>query len=969
MAGFGEAFTVMAVFEAYDKMSSVLEKMDVGLNRFSETAMKTATVAAEAGARIDESLLQTASGADAVEVADARLQAAQSKLAVSTKEQAAAERELLDIQARAAAGMEDAVATEAKLAQASDALAAADKRVAAASKAVADAQKLQADTARAAAASTGEAAAVADTSAAAQARVGRAAGETATASGLASKAMTVGAVAVAAIGYESVKAAANFQTLTTRLVTTAGEAPSALGKIQQGILQISVQTGTSAAELAKSMYTVEAAGYDAAHGGLDVLRASTEGAALEGSDFGTVSNAVTDILKDYHLGAGQAADYTSKLVAAVSSGKANFQQMSAAMANILPQASAVHLSFADVSGVLATMTSHGMSAQRASMNMANALRNLEGPTGTMLKEFKLLGINSQELQQHLATQGLGGTLQWLSTVAASGAPKVGQTYVDALKKLTGSASGLNVALMTTGENSKQTSDAIARISKATADAHGNVSGFSTLQGTFAFQMNQAKAAVNAAGITIGNILLPAVTSIAKEVAQVVGPMATWISQHQKIVGLIASVAGGIMLAVGALKAWAAIQGTINALMLAFDAEADANPIGLIVIAIAALVAGLIYAYTHFKTFHDIVNTVFKAVSGIVTGAWHVLQAVWNALVTAVTSVGNVFSTVFHAVSAVVQSVWGVISGVWNTIASVTTTIWNGISGFFQKWWPLLMVIFMTPIAILVALWNHTHQAIFDTAKTVWNAISGFFVGVWHLITAATQAAWNLFKTYVIAPIQAVWAFIQPGLHQIASFMSGVWNGIVSVVQTMWGLVKTYIIKPIQDAWNFLTGWIGKFVQIGTNIVQGIINGLTGAASWLMNQVSSLASDALKAAKSALGIGSPSRRFADEIGKWIPHGIAAGVDEHAQVAHDAVKRLSNGLTAAGQVAVSGAFTGTVSSSGFSALGGAGRGTTVVVQVDLKNAVVANQSAMTQLASTLGKEVVKQFTSAGHKATVY
>lgn len=969
MALGGDLFSVIAVFEAYDKMSSVLEKMDTSLNRFGETAQKTAAVAAEAGARIDESMLQTASGADAVEVADARLEAAQAKLAVASKEQAAAEKELLDIQARAAAGMEDAVATEAKLAQASDALAAADKRVAAASKAVSDAQKLQADTARAAAVSQGEATVAADATAAAQKKVGTATAESATGAGLASKAMTVGALAVAAIGYESVKAAASFQTLTTRLVTTAGESPAALGKIQQGILQISVQTGTSADELAKSMYIVEAAGYNAAHGGLDVLKASTQGAALEGSDFATVSNAVTDILKDYHLQGNQAANVTSQLVAAVSHGKANFQQMSSAMANILPQASAVGLKFNDVAGVLAEMTSHGMSAQRASMNMANALRNLEGPTGTMQKEFKLLGINADELHQHLATQGLGGTLEWLSQVAEKGAPKVGQTYVSALQKLTGSASGLNVALMTTGENSKDTSKAIGDIGKATADAHGNVTGFSNLQHTFAFQMNQAKAAVQTAGIAIGNVLLPAVTSIAKTIAQVVAPMAEWISQHQKIVGLIAAVAAGILVGVGAMKAWAAIQGTINTLMAIFDAEADANPIGLIVVAIAALVAGLIYAYTHFQTFRTIVNAVFSSVKDVIVGAWHVIQAVWSALVTTAEAVGHAFAVAFNAVASVATTVWHAIAGVWDAIASVTTTVWNAISGFFTKWWPLLLMIFATPIALLMGMWNHFHSTIESVAKTVWHALSSFFTGVWNVIKMAAQAAWTQIQLFIVDPIKIAWSILMTVVHAIGSFLQGAWNTILGVVTGAWNLIKQAIISPLTGAWKWLMGWVNTFTQIGMNIIQGIINGLDGAWHWLTDKISNIASSALNAAKSILGIGSPSRKFADEVGKWIPHGIAAGIDEHATVAHAAVQRLSKGLTASAQVAVSGTYSGAVAGGGLTALAGSGGGAAVVVQVDLKGAVIANQAAMTQLADQLGKQVVKQFTHAGHKAVVY
>lgn len=968
MAG-GMDFTVLAVFEAYDKMSSVLEKIDKGLGHVSETATKTATAVAESGARIDESLLKTASGADALDVADARLSVANSRLTQALGEQAKAEQELVDAQARARAGLEDQVAADDQMAAAADKLTAAQERVAKASKAVADAERLQAETARAAAAATGESAAVTDTAAAASGRAGRAAKGAAEGGSMLNKAMGYGALAVAAVGYESVKAAASFQTLTTRLVTTAGESPAALGKIQQGILQIASTTGSSADELAKSMYIVEAAGYDAAHGGLDVLKASTEGAKLEGSDFATVSNAVTDILKDYHLQGSQAANVTSQLVAAVSSGKANFQQMSGAMSNVLPLASAMHLKFADVAGVLATMTSHGVSVQRASQNMANAMRSLAAPTGTMQKEFKALGISSDQVQQHLNTQGLAGTLQWLSQVAQQGAPKLGQTYPAALRALMGTAAGLNVGLMTTGENATQTAAAVKRISGATADASGNVSGFSTLQKTFAFQMDRAKASINAAGISLGTMLLPAVTAIAGAIASALGPMAAWISSHHQVIGLLAAIIGPALAVVGIIKTIALVEKAWTAVQIALNLAMAENPIGLIVIAIAALVGGLIYAYTHFQGFRNVVNTVFNAVKGVIVGAWHVIQAVWNALASAAEAVGHAFMVAFNAVAHTVQSVWAVIAGVWNTVVSVTTTVWNAISSFFQKWWPLLLLIFATPIALLMGLWNHFHSAITSVIHTVWGAIKSFLGVIWNGIKMAAQIAWTQIQMFIINPIKITWSVLMAVVHAIASFLQGAWNTILGIVKGAWNLIKQAIIQPLVDAWNWLSGWIGKFLDIGTNIVMGIIHGVENAGSALFDSLKNLAQGALNAAKNILGINSPSRLFADHVGRGISEGIALGVDQHAHLAHAAVQRLSKGLNATAQVAVASTFSGGVAGGGLPALGAGGGGGTVVLQIDLQNAVIANDASIRQLADRVGTSIAQRLPAAGLKLRTF
>ena len=65
-------------------------------------------------------------------------------------------------------------------------------------------------------------------------------------------------------------------------------------------------------------------------------------------------------------------------------------------------------------------------------------------------------------------------------------------------------------------------------------------------------------------------------------------------------------------------------------------------------------------------------------------------------------------------------------------------------------------------------------------------------------------------------------------------------------------------------------------SIGSNIVSGIVSGVSNAAGALYSTLSSLASNALSAAKSALGINSPSKVFRDTVGISIPEGIAVGV---------------------------------------------------------------------------------------------
>lgn len=89
----------------------------------------------------------------------------------------------------------------------------------------------------------------------------------------------------------------------------------------------------------------------------------------------------------------------------------------------------------------------------------------------------------------------------------------------------------------------------------------------------------------------------------------------------------------------------------------------------------------------------------------------------------------------------------------------------------------------------------------------------------------------------------------------------------------------------------------KFLEIGTNIVNGIRDGIANGWNALVDYVKNLASKLLQGAKDALGIASPSRAFRNELGKWIPAGIALGIEDNGDMVTDAVEDVAaNSLNA-------------------------------------------------------------------------
>lgn len=128
--------------------------------------------------------------------------------------------------------------------------------------------------------------------------------------------------------------------------------------------------------------------------------------------------------------------------------------------------------------------------------------------------------------------------------------------------------------------------------------------------------------------------------------------------------------------------------------------------------------------------------------------------------------------------------------------------------------------------------------------------------------------------------------------------------------------------------NGLSSLPSKMAEIGSNIVSGIWNGISSGWNWLTNKVSNLANSLLDAAKGALGINSPSKEFADEVGRWIMPGVGKGLDKSMPATLKDMRAKAGELVSAMRAEMS-ASAGqlTVGASHAAGLRMAGAGTTV------------------------------------------
>lgn len=481
--------------------------------------------------------------------------------------------------------------------------------------------------------------------------------------GLAGTMSKMGAVAGAAlvgIGVESVKMAAEYESSTVRLVTSAGEQNKNLDMVRKGMLQMSGQVGVSADDLSKAMYYVEAAGYHAADG-LKVLKAAAQGAAAEGADTTDVAKALTDVLKDYHMSASSAADVTSKMITAVAHGKVNLEDYSKAFANIVPAAAAAGISFNDVGAALSEMTNHGFTAARASQNLAQALRSLLNPTGPMKKAFDEFGVSVDVLRQKLhGPNGLTDAMQYLSQAATKAGKEGTPEFAAALKLLMGTAPGANAALSTVGANMADTTATIQAMGSATADASGQVQGFAEVQKTAAFQWKALQATFDAFMITLGEKLLPYLNELMHLFTDHQGTLNTVLNWGIKILAVFALYKAAVEAITLVTKAWAVAQAILNL-------DLDANPIGILAAVLVALSIAFYEAWQHSETFRRAVLGLAQIFGG------EFLHAIMAAL-PGMKAMFDMFMGMMGGIAHGLAAVLGIIPGVGSAAKAAAATM-------------------------------------------------------------------------------------------------------------------------------------------------------------------------------------------------------------------------------------------------------------------------------------------------------
>jgi hypothetical protein len=312
--------------------------------------------------------------------------------------------------------------------------------------------------------------------------------------------------------------------------------------------------------------------------------------------------------------------------------------------------------------------------------LSKALKNNTAATDAQIKanedwistQGKLLGVTDSDLRPaiaKLATQtgslekAQQGAALAMDIAAATGKPLSAVT--DAMAKAYG---GNTKALAKLDPKLKD-------LIKGGLDAEGAMSvladtfggAASTKANTAEGQFQRLKVSLDETKETIGAALLPIIEKVLPFLTQ----MGNWASENTAVFLTVAGVIGGIAAAIvlvnGAMTAWAAATTAFTAVQAAFNAVMALNPIVLIVVGIGLLVAALVIAYKKFDGFRAVVDSVFKFITGAVSGSIDLIKGYFSTVL-------GFYKTIFNGIA----SLWN------NTVGKLSFKVPGWVPGFGGK---------------------------------------------------------------------------------------------------------------------------------------------------------------------------------------------------------------------------------------------------------------------------------------------
>lgn len=746
-------------------------------------------------------------------------------------------------------------------------------------------------------------------------------------------------VGVTALGTASVTTAANFESSMSQVQATMGITKDAMSTVNGQSVntmdtlsklakKMGAETAFSASECAEALNYLALAGYDTQQM-CDTLPTVLNLAAAGDIALADASDMVTDAMSALGMGVDEAETMVDQMAKTASTTNTSVAQLGEGILTIGATAKSIKGGTAELNTALGILANNGIKGAEGGTHLRNIILSLQNPTDKAAAQMEALGLSVYDSEGNMRSMNdiLGDLNKSMDGMTSAEKSNIISTIFNKTD-----LSSVNALLANTGE----TWDSLQ---KSITDSGGAAQQMADTQlDNLQGQITILKSALEGLAISFGELLMPTIKQIVGWVQKFVDWLNGMNDGTKKVimtVALLAAALGPVLIVIGKVIAAVGtimtvvpkIAGVINTVKGAFAALNTtmlANPITLIIAAIAALVAAFIYLWNNCDGFRQFWIDLWENVKQTAVTVWNAIKEffaqVWETIKT-------IFSTVFEVIKTLVTTYFNlyktIIQTVFNTVKTVITTIWEAIKGVFTT--------VFNAIKTLVTMYFNIYKTIIQTVltiiqtviTTVWNTIKTVITTVLNAIQTIFSTVWNAIKTIIIAVVGAIKGLITGDftavknsittiMNTIKSTISTIWNTIKSTISTVLGAIKgavtsvfSGIVNAVKSAMgnvlsavksgfsnvkNHITGLASQAFTWGRDLVMGIVNGIRSCIGAVADAASSVASKI----RSFLHFSVPDEGPLTDYESWMPDfmdGLAKGIEKSRGMIQKAVKDVS------------------------------------------------------------------------------
>lgn len=709
---------------------------------------------------------------------------------------------------------------------------------------------------------------------------------------------------VTALGTAAVTTAASFESSMSQVQATMGITKDAMSEVDGQTVntmdtlsalakKMGAETAFSASECAEALNYLALAGYDTQQM-CDTLPTVLNLAAAGSIDLASASDMVTDAMSALGMGVDEAETMVDQMSKTASTTNTSVAQLGEGILTIGATAKSIKGGTAELNTALGILANNGIKGAEGGTHLRNVILSLQNPTDTAAGCLEDLGVAVYDSEGNM--RSLNDILGDLNTSMDGMTSEEKSNIISKIFNKTDLAS-VNALLANTGDTWDELQQAI--IDSGGAAQQMADTQLDNLQG----QLTILKSALEGLAISFGELLMPAIKTIVGWVQQFVDWLNSLDDGTKKVVvtvALLAAALGPVLIVIGKVVSAvgtimtivpkvAGVIKTVQTAFAALNATMLANPIVLIIAAIAALVAAFIYLWNTNEDFRQFWIDLWENIKEVAIAVWNAIKdffvAAWEAISTAAQTVWNAlkefFSGLWEGIKNVFTTAVNVISTflstTWNAISTTAQTIWNAISGFFSTVWNGIKTIVTTVVNAIKTFLTTAWNTIKTTITTVLNAIKTVFTTIWNGIKSVVTSVVNSIKNTISTVWNGIKSTISSVMNTIKNTVGNVWGNIWNGIKNTMGNIVSTIKDGFNKAITFITSLPSMALQWGKDIIMGIVNGIKSCISAVGDAVSSVADKI----KSFLHFSVPDEGPLTDYESWMPDfmkGLAKGIED-------------------------------------------------------------------------------------------